>query len=150
MISVDEFGRLDPLAYVDREGCHFSNTWLFLGRMWHHVGNGFTAFLAEPDEPDVARCLCVDLYELPLSTAARLLQDLDLPISAGMDIAQLAGILGDPVSEKSFTSRRVSYEFRAGEFTIDATIEDVRGLTYLVIHPPLPPENIPDEYDLHD
>jgi hypothetical protein len=150
MISVEDFERLEVTDYLLDDQVGFSDDWRFLGRVWHCYGYGFTDFLETPDQPDVVRCICINSKDLPTATWARLLADLDLPLHPGMNIEEVTKVLGTPVRSESFVADRVSLEFQVGEFTVDTTIVQETGLTYLVIHPPLPPENVSDEYGLGD
>ena len=139
MISVADFGRLriEDYRLDDRVGC--SDGWRFLGRVWHSWGHGHTDFLYTPDQPEVTRCICLDFADFPPRTIQRLLTDLGLALSPGMRLAEVQEVLGAPVKTQSFVADRTSYEFHVGDYTVDATIRDDAGLTYLVIYPPLPP-----------
>jgi hypothetical protein len=60
--------------------------------------------------------------------------------------ADLPRALGAPVrTQRIGKEGRVSIEFHVGGFVVDVTMALGR-IVYLVIHPPLPPENIPDRY----
>ena len=138
MISVEAFGRLRASDYIAEDDRAFEDAWEFLGRVWLCAGYYFTDFLATHAEPDVTRCISVSFDDLSPEAGARLLADLDLPLRPGMNLGQVQKVLGEPVSKRSYLADRVSYEFQAGEFTVDATIQQVGGLVYLIIHPPLP------------
>lgn len=140
MIDFDGFGRLRAGDYIAEDELEWRDSWEFLGCVWLGWGSGFTDFLTTYDEPDVTRCISIDLDDLPAATAARLLRDIDIPLRPGMDLSDVREVLGDPVREVRYVADRVSYEFHFNGYNVDTTILNDGGLTYLVIHPPLPPK----------
>ena len=71
MIDFDGFGRLRAVDYIAEDELESTDSWEFLGCVWLRWGSGFTDFLATYDEPDVTRCISIDLDDLPAATAAR-------------------------------------------------------------------------------
>jgi len=160
MISVHEFGRLDPFDYFDEKRVKFNHRFRYLGRDWVCEAHGCSWFLSTQEQPRVTCLICLEWLSIDDSTLMRLMRDLGLVrrsglfrpreeiLAMGMSLKQVRRILGRqtgagampcPIPSEGEVKTR---EFRNGDFTIQAVIDPAPaiyhsnpGLSCLVIYP---------------
>lgn len=109
--------------------------WEFMGRMWVGEAIGFSEWLRPDDDPAQLGSLALALRDLPPELSERVLGHLQLPLSRGMDLAQIRGQLGDPVGTQRFVSDRRNFDFKFAGYSISCTVHDADGLVYIVVMP---------------
>lgn len=139
MIPHNEFGRLRLSAFVPAADIAELDGWEFQGHQWVGEALGFSEWLRLRDDPEVLRSLAIDLAEFPAEAAAAVLKKLQLPVRRGMTAAELDRLLGPRVSEQQFVAGRKVYDYLTpapNRYRVSCTVEDARGLSYLVIMVP--------------
>jgi hypothetical protein len=111
------------------------DSWEFMGRLWVGEAIGFSEWLRPEDDPVRLGSLALDLCDLPPELSERVLGRLQLPLSRGMNLAQIRGQLGDPVGTQLFVSDRRSFDFKVDGYSISCTVHDADGLIYIVVMP---------------
>jgi hypothetical protein len=109
--------------------------WEFMGRVWLGEAIGFSEWLRPVDDPEQLGSLALDLCDLPPELIEHVLGRLQLPLSRGMDLAQIRGHLGNPVGTQKFASDRRSFDFKCDGYLIGCTVHDADGLIYIVVMP---------------
>lgn len=106
MISLDEFGRLDPFDYFDEKQVKFDHKFRYWGRDWICEAHGCSWFLSTPEQPRTTCLIYLEWLSIDGNTLMRLMRDLGLVrrfgvfrpreevLAMGMSLKQVRRILG--------------------------------------------------------
>ncbi len=134
MISKLEFGKLRLSQFIDRDQIDELDQWEYMGRLNIGEAHGFSEWIRTIERPDFLWCLSLDLPTFPCPD--KVLERLDVPLSAGANEDSVRLALGDPLEDTTLRPDRRSYRFgfpASEPYCIDCTFDLSGELKYLIV-----------------
>jgi hypothetical protein len=139
MISHADFGRLRLSQFLPEAGLAELEGWEFQNHIWVGEALGFSEWLRLEGDPAVLRSLSIDFAQFPKDAADSALRAIQLPVRAGMSLADLERLLGPRVSERRFVPTALSCDYFTPDparYRVSCNVEKDGGLSYLVVMVP--------------
>ena len=106
--------------------------WEYRDQIWCGEVIGFTQFLRLKKEPEILRCISLDLSVHPQKVWNAILKAVRLPLAAGLSPAETKKILGKPREDKiRFGRRTLFYEVGKKQIYYLECVSDEQRLIYL-------------------